>query len=191
MKIKFHHLKHHESKNYALKKFSIALVIFVVYLVYLFFRFGSEGLVVGIITWSAFVIATPIPDGGLLIDFPIRVFTGLKMVLTELMVWVIAIFINIYFLLINPEIYQKTAITSVFHEILIRPWPGWIIITVCFLGTFLSLHFGDELLDVVFHHERKKYQKHKHWHHGSIVLFFALICVLLYYYIIHELGIKF
>ncbi|MDA3815187.1 MAG: hypothetical protein PF549_02370 [Patescibacteria group bacterium] len=191
MKIKLHHLRKHESKKYVLKKFLIALAIFVAYLMYLFFRFGSEGLVVGIITWSAFVIATPIPDGGLLIDFPVRVFTGMKMMITEVIVWLIAGSVNIYFLLFNPAIYQKTAITSVFYEILTRPWPGWIIIVICAMGTFLSLLFGDELLDVVFHHEREKYHKHKHLHHGSMILFFALICVLLYYYVIYKLGIKF
>ena len=190
MKIKLHHLKNHESKNYALKKFLIALAVFLIYSIYLVFRFGSEGLAVGAITWSAFVLATPIPDGGLLIDFPIRIITGLKMILTEIIVWVIAGSTNLYFLLTNPEVYHKTAITNIFHQILSNPWPGWVIIVICCLGTFLSLSFGDELLDVVFHHERKKYHKHKHWHHGSIVVFFALLCILLYYYIVHELGIN-
>jgi hypothetical protein len=189
MKIKLHHLKQHEAKRHALRKFLVALAILILYFIYLFFRFGSEGLLIGIITWSAFVVATPIPDGGLLIDFPMRIVTGLKMILTELMVWTIAGSVNAYFLITNPEIYQKTAITSVFYQILTHPWPGWIIIIICFLGTFLSLYFGDELLDVVFHHEREKYHKHKHWYRGLMVIFLVLIFVLLYYYIVHGMGL--
>ncbi len=189
MKIKFNHLKYHESKRHTFRKFLIALSILILYFIYLFFRFGSEGLLVGIITWSAFVIATPIPDGGLLIDFPIRIFTGFKMILTELIVWVIAGSVNAYFLITNPEIYQETFITSVFYQILTRSWPGWVIIVICFFGTFLSLYFGDELLDVVFHHEREKYHKHKNWHRGLVVIFLVLIFVLLYYYIVHEMGL--
>jgi len=182
MKIVLRHFVTHETKKHSLKRFLLVLIILIIYTSYLVIKFGSNGFSLVIITWSAFVIATPIPDAGLLLDFPIRLTTGLRMVYSEIFVWLIAISTNLYFVFLNKEIYSKTSITNVFYQILTNPWPNWLIIVISLAGTFLSLYFGDELLDIVFFHQREKYQRHKRYYYIIVVLFFVFIFYLLYHY---------
>ncbi len=42
--------------------------------------------------------------------------------------------------------------------------PFWAIILVSALGTFMSVYFANELVDIVKHEEREKYKKHAHKH---------------------------
>ncbi len=190
MEITIKNLATHETKKYSLKRFLIVLSIFIVYTLYLVIRFGGNGFGLAVLTWTAFVMATPIPDGGLLLDFPVRLLTGLRMVFSEIFVWLVAISTNLYFLFSKPEIYSKTTVTHVFYQILINPWPDWLIIIISLSGTFLSLYFGDELLDIIFFHQRKKYQKGKYYYYIIVILFIVFIFYFLYRYFLSFFGLK-
>ena len=163
-----------ETKKKTLVRFCIGFTFLAGYTVFMIIKYGPSGLSLGAITWSAFVLATPVADGGLLLDFPIRMMTGMRMIFSELLVWVVAIGLNIRYLITNPEIYGKTIITDSFHRILVTPWPLWSIIIISLIGTFFSIFFGDELLDVVFHKDRKKYLKH-HVVYKTIVAIFSIV----------------
>jgi len=189
-KVKLAHFHQHETKKSSLKRFSIAFTILIVYTAYLYFNFGNDGIILGLITWSAFVMATPVADGGLLLDLPIRVFTGIRMVASEMIVWVVVISMNIYLLATQPDTYDKTAITHAFKQILQNPWPDWIIIFISLIGTFISLYFGDELLDVVFHKDREKYLKHRKWHRFIIAIFGFALFYIAYKYFLSFFGLK-
>jgi len=93
------------------------------------------------------------------------------MLYSEIIVWIIAISINIYAFFLLPQIYQKTLLLRIFHFILEKPIPFWVIIFISAIGTFLSVYFGDELIDVVSHNERGKHQKHKLKYRLSIFIF--------------------
>ena len=45
--------------------------------------------------------------------------------------------------------YQTTFLTSLFYKILVTPWPYWTLLILCGIGTFLSIHAGDEIIDAV------------------------------------------
>ena len=188
--IKIKHLKSHETKKHSLKKFLFVLTILAFYSIYLFFKFGNDGLSLLLITWSVFVMATPIPDAGFILDFPIRLLTGVKMIFSEIFVWSIAIGVNLYFLKFNPEIYNKTTITHVFYQILNKPWPDWIIIFISLLGTFLSLYFGDELLDIIIFRQRKKYFKHKKKYFIIVIFFILFLFYFLYRYFLSFFNLE-
>ncbi len=55
-----------------------------------------------------FVFCTPIADAGVLFDFPFRLITGIKMIFSEIGVWLIALVINFFIFFKNPHIYDKT-----------------------------------------------------------------------------------
>ena len=189
-KVKLAHFRKHETKKFQLKRFLMALAILILYTGYLYFHFGASGITLGLITWSAFVMATPVADGGLILDLPIRVFTGIRMVYSEMIVWTVAISMNIYLISSQPETYNKTVITHAFGQILRNPWPDWIIIFISLLGTFLSLYFGDELLDVVFHKDRKKYLKHRKWLRFVWAFFGFAVFYVSYKYFLELFGLK-
>lgn len=190
MKQELSDLNKHETKRTATGRFLVALVILIAYIVYLVINYGALGLYLGLITWSAFVLATPLPDGGLILDFPIRLLTNLRMVYSEIIVWIVAITLNIYAFTQTPQIYPKTLITDAFYKIISHPWPNWIIIIVSCAGTFLGLYFGDELMDLVLHKHRKKYQRFKVIYQIVFALFILTGCYLGYRYFLRLFGLQ-
>lgn len=182
----------HETKKHLLKRFILGGLTVLLYFAFVSFKYGiKQGTLVTITTWTFFVFCTPIADAGFLLDFPLRIITKIKMLHCEMFVWITALAINGYMLPFNPEIYEKTALLKLFHHIILNPFPFWIIVLLSALGTFLSVYFGDELIDVVKHHQRKKYKKHKSKFFFILILFIILSILLIYFYLLKELGINF
>jgi hypothetical protein len=85
------------------------LAIVFIYLTIAILQYGiKDGLIVTALSWSFFVFCTPIADAGFLLDFPIRLIAGFRMLHTEIVVWGIALAINIMAFAFNPNIYYKT-----------------------------------------------------------------------------------
>lgn len=136
------------------------------------------------------MLCTPIADAGFLLDFPLRVLFGIRMILSEIAVWAIAILLNIVFLIYFKEMYETTLITQTMGIILTTPFPYWSVILLSGIGTFLSIRFGDELMDVIHHKDRYFYLRH-HFKHEIILFLFFLLVLFGYYEIIATLGINF
>ncbi len=174
------------TKNRTLFKFLLLLALLVGYFGYLSWEYDIKtGGIVALLTWSFFVLCTPIADAGFLLDFPIRLLFGIRMIVIETLVWVIAITLNMVIIFINPDIYETTLLTSLFHKILITPIPYWSIIVICGIGTFLSIHFGDDVIDTIKPNSRHK--KSKTYMLVNIVLFVFIL--LLYSFLLKSLHI--
>lgn len=172
-------------------KFILLLIILLSYFVYLTYQYDFlTGGVASLITWSFFVLCTPIADAGFLLDLPLRVLFGIRMVLSEIAVWLIAIVINTFSLVYFPELYETTFVTQTMKIILTTPVPYWLVIILSGLGTFLSIRFGDELMDVLHHKDRLFYLRHQFKHEMILFVFFLLV-LFGYYEIISTLGINF
>ncbi len=189
---KIHHseLLKHETKKHVFIKFLILLAILISYTGYLSYQYGfSTGGLLAIITWSFFVLCTPVADAGMLLDFPIRIFFNLRMWITELMVWTTAISINIYAIFKNPSIYEKSFLGHIFYGILVQPIPYWSIIGLSFVGTFLSVHFADELMDYVKHTNIRKSLKHRLIFEGIVMASIFLLIFFVYHILLKKFGI--
>lgn len=184
------HLRH-QTHLETLLKFALLLLILVGYFGYLAWRYDvATGGFVAALTWSFFVLCTPVADAGFLLDFPLRLLFGWRMITTEVAVWLLAALINIVAVVAAPAIYETTFITSLFHKILVTPYPYWGIIVLCSVGTFVSIYFGDEMMDVVSHHERTK--RHAHgfkYRVGALGVIFLVVFVA-YRHLIAELGVE-
>lgn len=189
-KIEYKHLFKHETKLHVLIKFSLVLLIFIGYFIFIAQKYGAnQGFLIALLSWSFFVLCTPIADAGFLIDFPLRMVTSLRMFVAEIIVWVFAFVINIYAYILKPEIYDKTKILILFKHIIEKPFPFWIIIILSMVGTFISIKFGDELLDKVKHEERSMHQKHKNSHKLVVMVFLFAIILVLYDFFLKKLGV--
>ena len=111
------------------------------------------------------------------------------MLFSEIFVWTLAILINVVSLLYFVEYYQVTKLTRIFHSILTNPYPYWCVILVSGAGTFLSIQFADELMDVVRHRDRDYFHSHGFKHEIVIIIFFIVILVA-YYELVASLGIE-
>jgi hypothetical protein len=112
------------------------------------------------------------------------------MLSSEIFVWAIAIALNIYAFFFSPEIYNSTAILSLFHHILIQPIPFWSIIILSLIGTFISIGFGDELMDTIKHRERNRYHKHKNNHRIILMIFLFIASFVIYDFLLKALGVN-
>jgi len=187
MKLTLQHQTHREQ----IYKFLLLLAVLVGYFLFLSWKYDlATGGIVSALTWSFFVLCTPVADAGFLIDFPVRLITGLRMFLCELIVWAIAIALNIATVTLSPESYDKTFLTSLLYKIITTPWPYWSIVVLCAVGTFLSIRFGDEMMDVFAHKDRNFHHKHSFKFSLIAMAALALLVIWAYYHLIESLGIK-
>ena len=176
----------HETKKRVFLRFLTILVIVLIYFFYVAHRFGGgEGFVITLLTWSFFVFCTPIADAGILIDFPVRLLAKVRMVYTEIAVWVLAGLVNAYALLTNPSLYDDTVLLNLFHHILSQPWPFWLIIVLSGIGTFLSVIFADELVDVT-----EERHRHLHRKHRLKLKMIVMIVILVFIFILYDFLLK-
>ncbi len=189
MKIPFEHLKTHETKREVLIKFIGVLIIFIAYFIYVSLKFGvKEGFLVAWLTWSFFVLCTPIADAGLLIAFPLRLILGIRMLYVQVVLFFIAALLAIATLIFSPTTFEKTLILKIFKAILTTPL-YWIIIFISIIGTIFSIMFGDEMLDVIMHKDRTTYHKHHLKYELLLYFFFFVIVFIIYQEILKQMGI--
>ncbi len=162
-----------------------------IYYLWVSSKYGyQQGLAVTVLTWSFFVFCTPVADAGFLIDFPLRLILKLRMVFLESLVWVVAAALNFYFFFFYPEVYTKTKLLDFFYYILANPFPFWIIIIISAIGTFVSIQFGDELMDKVQHKERVMHQKHKLKYRLLISVGLFVLTFIAYNFALKQMGIS-
>lgn len=180
-----------QPKKKLIIKFILLCLVIVGYFTYLNIEYDimTSGIA-SLLTWSFFVLCTPIADAGFLLDFPLRLLFGIRMLVSEIMVWFIAIGTNIYFLLYSPKYYDTTALTKVFYAILTTPYPYWAVIILSCIGTFLSVIFGDEMIDIFYGTEKKIFNQHSHKQQLITIVVICLVVIIAYYELIHSLGIE-
>lgn len=180
----------HQTHRESLWRFVILIAILIAYFGYMSWKFdAATGAWLSLLSWSFFVLCTPVADGGFIVAFPIRLLFGTRMIWTQIGVWIVAIIINVGALATAPSVYTDSAITRLLQAILTQPWPYWSILLLSALGTGLSIWFGDEMMDVVGHHDRSK--AHKHGFSYKLIAAIALgsLTIAAYYHLLGELGV--
>jgi hypothetical protein len=173
-----------------LYKFVLLCLLLAGYFTYLSLQYDlATGGVASAITWSFFVLCTPIADAGFLLDFPLRLIFGIRMLWSEVVVWLLAITINLVSLVYFVEFYQTTKLTVLFYTILTTPYPYWSVILLSLAGTFLSIQFADEVMDVAHHRDRTLFHRHGDKHKIVMIVFFLMI-LFGYYELMALLGIE-
>jgi len=182
---------HTHPKKQLVYKFLLLCLLMVSYFLYLSFKYDvMTGGVASLLTWTFFVLCTPIADAGFLLDFPLRLILGIRMLFSEIVVWALAISINGFSLVYFSEYYETTLLTRLLYEILTTPFPYWSVIFLSGLGTFLSIQIADELMDVMHHRDREFFHSHAFKHEIIMIMFFLMVLVG-YYELIASLGLKF
>lgn len=177
-------------KNHGLKKFLILISILIGYAIFVIIKFGvKDGLAATALTWAFFVTCTPIADAGFIVDFPVRLFTGLKMIWSEVIVWVLAISIIAYNYIFNIEVFGRMELLEVFKKIIETPWPLWTIVIVSFFGTFLSIYIGDQIYNLVQQHNHHKHIKKLQLQRLFIEVTMFVIILVMYFSLLNLTGV--
>ncbi|HHD92062.1 MAG TPA: hypothetical protein ENL06_00325 [Candidatus Portnoybacteria bacterium] len=179
-----------ETKKHSLIRYILLFFFVITYFIYTIYKFGfSNGLLVSSLTWSFFIFCTPIADAGFILAFPVRVLIGVRMIYTQIASFVLAAIITLIAITVRPIAFHKTLILELYHQILFHPIPYWIIIILSLIGTFFSIYFGDELMDVDHYQERKLYHRHIN-KYKILISFFIFVSVILFYkFLIDKIGL--
>ena len=81
------------------------------------------------------------------------------MLVIEIGVWAFAASLNIFSLILFPQVYEKTALLELFHKIITTPWPLFLIVLLSGFGTFSSLIVGDDAFDLAVAKDKKEAAK--------------------------------
>lgn len=183
-------LARHETKRGVLIRFLAVLAVFVAYTVFVSLRYGAdEGILIAWLSWSFFVFCTPIADAGLLIDLPVRLLTRIRMLYSELLVWTAAALLNAYAYAYQPQVFDATELLKLFRHIVTDPWPFGLIILLSAVGTFASIVFGDEVMDVALHKHRRLHLRHRKQYRLLLFGFVFVAVIVLYDYLLNQLGV--
>lgn len=181
----------HKTHFETLLKFIALLGILIAYFLYMSWKYdASTGFSVALITWSFFVLCTPIADGGFILAFPIRLLFGIKMSITQIVLWFVAIALNIFILTTSPSTYDLTFLTKLLKHILTQPYPYWSILILSAMGTLLSIYFGDEMMDVTSHKKREIFHRHGFKYKTILVVGLGILTIVAYYYLLSSLNIQ-
>lgn len=179
-----------ETHTHALYRFFILILILALYAGFVIHKYGiKDGLLVTALTWAFFVFCTPIADAGFLLAFPTRILLGIRMIYTQIGAYVLALVIVIFAFFTSSQIFEKNILLHLFATILTTPIPYWLVLILSLIGTFASIVFGDELLDVAYHKQRKLYHKHYNKYYSLVMLFVFVFAAIIYIYLINKLGI--
>jgi hypothetical protein len=178
------------NQQHDLRKFLLLLGILLSYFLFLSWKYDLKtGGIVSVLSWSFFVLCTPIADAGFLLDFPVRLIAGIRMVITEVMVWVIAIVSNLLTLQYSATSYEVTYLTRLLHQIISQPWPYWMVIVLSGIGTFLSIQLGDDVMDAF---KQRQFSLLFKQAGGTFVfkLTAFLATLFVYFELLHRLGLS-
>jgi len=98
-----------------------------------------EGILLAFLSWSFFVICTPIILEGFLTSFLAGIFRGGRLYEVGVYTWFGAVLLNLFTYNLFPEVYTKTLLTNFLYIVISRPFPERFILVLCALGTFYAM----------------------------------------------------
>lgn len=106
--------------------------LFLVVIFYLIKLHGvSQGFIASYLTWSFFVLCTPIISRALLISTIIEKITGSTLYNAGLFTWSGALISNMILLNLVPTIYTMNPLSGFLAHALTTPRPHWLLIAMC------------------------------------------------------------
>ena len=137
-----------EKKKIYLYLYDVITVVFICVLIFLIlFKGYFYGVIDAIFIWASFVIATPVPESGLLISLPLKRFFNIKMTYVQILVSIMAIFLTFYLYKCHGSVVKATYIGRLFDEIVKSKY--YIIIVLSIASSILGSELIDNYIDMV------------------------------------------
>ena len=137
-----------EKKKIYLYLYDVITVVFICVLIFLIlFKGYFYGVIDAIFIWAFFVIATPVPESGLLISLPLKRFFNIKMTYVQILVSIMAIFLTFYLYKCHGSVVKATYIGRLFDEIVKSKY--YIIIVLSIASSILGSELIDNYIDMV------------------------------------------
>ncbi|MFA5075367.1 MAG: hypothetical protein WC436_04680 [Candidatus Babeliales bacterium] len=95
-----------------------------------------------LLVWSFYILCFSANHGKIFLGIPYEFIRKKKLHYPEIFLWSGAVLLNIFTYFFTPWAYFNTLITHLLFQIIYSPWPGWLIISISFLGTFYKFFVG-------------------------------------------------
>jgi hypothetical protein len=118
---------------------------FIFFLMFIFWaKFGAvkPAIQTVLLAWSMFVLCIPYSHGRVILGVPYKIITGRVAAYPEVVMWLLAVILNIISYISIPNVYFYTTFNHMLYRIITTPWPYWLLIFVCALGTFYKFFVG-------------------------------------------------
>ncbi len=135
------------------------------------------------------MLCTPVADGGFILAFPVRLLFGIKMSITQVVLWFVALAVNVFMLISASSTYDLSFLTRLLKHILTAPYPYWSILILSAAGTLLSIYFGDEMMDVTSHKNRVLHHRHGLKYRSVLVAGLGILTMVSYYFLLNSLNV--
>lgn len=110
-------------------KACFGIPVFALFILLMNIRFGLIlGIHQSLLWWSFFILCTPVTKGGIFIDGIRSLGKKKRWYYSEIVVWLVAIILNIISLHFFTYTYYLTGVSHLLLHILLYPWPYWIIL---------------------------------------------------------------
>ncbi len=153
--------------KFQILKFFFFLTIFAFFTIIFWARFGFKiGIQSVFLSWSFLVLCIPAAHGKIMLGVPFKFITGKNFLYSEIFMWLAAIFFNMFTYITTPWIYFATFTNHLLLRIISTPWPYWVIIFICALGTFYKFLIGVHNFDA---------KKIRHYLARTALITFALV----------------
>ena len=160
--------------------FNIISLLFTIIFLYFSLSFGFKfGIFNTILIWCLFVVATPIPEAGLLVSVPLKRILGINLDITQ---WFVSMF-AMCFLFYAYYNFKKCLSKTTHGNILLR------IIHFGFFGIFISSILGSVTMAYLINEYVDGILYKKDLNYSTNVFIFILFClsVIYYFYILAKL----
>jgi len=124
-------------------KFVALLTIFFFLLFSFWLNYNINiAILLTLLCWSLYILCIPAFHGKFLLGTPYQMITGKKLLYPEVYLWFTALLLNIFTYFTIRWIYLKALSTHLLLRIISTPWPYWLIILFCAIGTFYKFFVG-------------------------------------------------
>lgn len=126
-------------------KLLVCIPLILLFTTHMITRFEPvDGIHLVILIWTFIILCTPVTKGGVLIDGPMYLVFGKTWAFTEIILWLVALIINLVTIDTRPGLYVNTFITHFLYHILMNPWPFWLVLGACALSMlYNTIHVRD------------------------------------------------
>jgi hypothetical protein len=138
-----------EKKDLYFLIYDLVSILFIVLLIiFTFYQGCTKGMIYALFIWAFFVIATPIPESGLLITLPLKRFFNLPMTIVQIFVSIFALIIIFYLNWVANKEIKTNVIGQLFNLLLENKNYGVFIVSIIssILATQIIENFIDKIL---------------------------------------------
>ena len=137
----------------------ISILFLILIIVFILCEGYTKGIIQALFIWAFFVIATPIPESGLLITLPLKRFFNISMPIAQIIVTIFALSVVFYLNWVDKKSVNLNIIGQLFNILLENKEYGVFIVSI--ISSLLCTQIIEDFIDKIFMNKKIMYLNYK------------------------------